>query len=141
MTLVINDKYIMRYTIEPRDRSNLCKKPWIVTLCRKYLDSIDSKYAKSQNRQQLLDTTKKLTTGFLRSASKRVIQKIVETTGDLFGNKTAERIRMPASNSTRKDPRKPTSKQIPQPTEIPKEIYISPEKSQQIIDELKLLQL
>ena len=82
-----------------------------------------------------------MTADVLRSASKRVIEKIVETTADLFGNKTAERTRMPASNSTRKDPRKPTSKQIPQPTEIPKEIYISPEKSQQFIDELKLLQL
>ena len=80
-----------------------------------------------------------LTTDVLRSASKRVIQKLVETPGDLFGNKISERIRPAASKSTCKDPRKSTSKQIPQPTEIPKEIYIPPEKSQQIID--KLIQL
>ena len=37
--------------------------------------------------QKLLDTAKKSTTGAIKTASKRAIQKTVEATGDLIGNK------------------------------------------------------
>ena len=37
--------------------------------------------------QKLLDTAKKSTTGAIKTASKRAIQKTAEATGDLIGNK------------------------------------------------------
>ena len=36
--------------------------------------------------QKLLDSTKKSTTGAIKTASKRAIQKTAEATGDLIGN-------------------------------------------------------
>ena len=57
----------------------------------------------------------------------KVVQKITEATGDLIGNKIADKI-----NSIGK------SKENPKTKEKPKEIYIPPEKRQQIIDDLRL---
>ena len=51
----------------------------------------------------------------------KVVQKITEATGDLIGNKIADKI---------------TS--IGKPKEKPEEIYIPPEKRQEIIDDLRL---
>ena len=59
-----------------------------------------------------------------KTASKRVVQKIAEATGDLVGNKVANKITLLG---------KPTEK-----TEKLEEIYIPPEKRQQIIYDLKL---
>ena len=59
-----------------------------------------------------------------KTASKRVVQKIAEATGDLIGNKVANKITLLG---------KPTEK-----TEQLEEIYIPPEKRQQIIYDLKL---
>ena len=42
--------------------------------------------------QKLLDTAKKFTTDAIKTASKRVIQKTAEATGDLIGNKIADKI-------------------------------------------------
>ena len=56
--------------------------------------------------------------------SKRVVQKTAEAIGDLTGNKIADRI-----TSVGKTKEK---------THKAKEIYIPPEKRQQIIDDLKL---
>ena len=42
--------------------------------------------------QKLLDTAKKSTTHAIKTASKRAIQKTAEATGDLIGNKIADKI-------------------------------------------------
>ena len=42
--------------------------------------------------QKLLDSAKKSTTDAIKTASKRAIQKTAEATGDLIGNKTADKI-------------------------------------------------
>ena len=42
--------------------------------------------------QKLLDTAKKSTTDTIKTASKRAIQKTAEATGDLIGNKIADKI-------------------------------------------------
>ena len=42
--------------------------------------------------QKLLDSAKKPTTDAIKTASKRVIQKTAEATGDLIGNKIADKI-------------------------------------------------
>ena len=67
-----------------------------------------------------MDTATKTGINAAKTASKRVVQKTTEATGDLIGNKIADKI---------------TS--IGKPKEI-EEIYIPPEKRQQIIDDLKL---
>ena len=58
-----------------------------------------------------------------KTTSKRVVQKTVEATGDLTGNKKADKI---------------TSTGKPKEKEKTEEIYIPPEKRQQIIDDLRL---
>ena len=61
-----------------------------------------------------------------KTASKRVVQKTAKATGDLIGNKTADKI-------TSLDKIKSKEKEKEE-----QEIYISPEKRQQIIDDLRL---
>ena len=68
-------------------------------------------------------------------ASKRAIQKTAEATGDLVGNKIADKITSVSKKSTKKLPT------IDKDVELTtyKKRYISPEKRQQIIDELRLI--
>ena len=49
--------------------------------------SLNNKYG-----QTLFDSAKKSTTDAIKAASKRAIQKIAEATGDLIGNKIADKI-------------------------------------------------
>ena len=85
--------------------------------------------------QKLLDSAKKSTTDAITTASKRVIQKSAEATGDLIGNKTADKIASiskktnDANNETEVDVEITTHKKR----------HISPEERQQIIDELRLI--
>ena len=83
------------------------------------------RYFSNKCSQKLLDRAKKSITDTI---------KIAETTGDLLDIKTARRI-LSAS--------KPSQKLHPQNNldekNIPKERYISPEKREQIIDELRLI--
>ena len=60
-----------------------------------------------------------------KTASKRVVQKTAEATGDLIGNKIADKI------TSIGKPKEKKTKEI-------EEIYIPPEKRQQIIDDLRL---
>ena len=61
-----------------------------------------------------------------KTASKRVVQKTAEATGDLIGNKITNTITLIG-----KPKEKEKAKEI-------EEVYISPEKRQQIIDDLRL---
>ena len=63
-----------------------------------------------------------------KTASKRVIQKTAEATGDLIGNKITDKI---ISIGKKKEKEK-------EHTNKPEEIYIPPEKRQQITDDLRL---
>ena len=78
---------------------------------------------------KLLNSAKKSTTGAIKTASKRVIQKTAEATGDLIGNTTADK----TTSVSKKSPKELHS-QNEDEIEIPKERYISPNKGQQIID-------
>ena len=60
---------------------------------------------------------------------KRVVQKTAEATGDLIGNEIADKITSLGKSK---------NKQKEDKTNEAKEIYISPEKRQQIIDDLRL---
>ena len=74
-----------------------------------------------------MDTATKTGIDAAKIASKRVVQKTAEDTGDLIENKIADKI-----TSIGKPKEKTKTK------EKPEEIYIPPEKRQQIIDDLRL---
>ena len=76
--------------------------------------------------KKLMDTATKTGIDAAKTDSKRVVQKTAEATGDLIGNKIAGKI---TSLSKTKSKEKEDKRQ---------EIYISPEKRQQAIDDLRL---
>ena len=76
----------MRYSIEPRDRIYV-KRYWLLSFAKNILKNLRNKYV-----QTLLDSAKKSTTDTIKTASKRAIQKTAEATGDLIGNKIADKI-------------------------------------------------
>ena len=104
----------MRYSTEPKFRKYV-KGYGFLSFARKFGDKYDKK---------LIDTATKTEIDAAKTASKRVVQKTAEATGDLIGNKIANKITSvgKAKENTNK----------------PEEIYIPPEKRQQIIDDLKL---
>ena len=106
----------MRYSTEPRFRKYI-KGYQFLSFARKFGDG----YGK-----ELMDTATKTGTDAAKTASKRVVQETAEATRDLIGNKIAEKI-----TSVGKSKEKENTKKA-------EEIYIPPEKKQQIIDDLKL---
>ena len=59
-----------------------------------------SKDVSSKYSQKLLGSDKKSTTDVIKTASKRVIQKTAEATGDLIGNKIADKISVSKSSAS-----------------------------------------
>ena len=106
----------MRYSTEPKFR-NYVKGYGFLSFVKK----IGDKYGK-----KLMDTATKKEIDVAKTASKRVVQKTAEATVDLIGNKIADKITSIG---------KPKEKEKTKETE---EIYIPPEKRQQIIDDLRL---
>ena len=104
----------MRYSTEPKFRKYV-KGYGFLSFARKFGD----KYGK-----KLMDTATKTGIDAAKTASKRVVQKTAEATGDLIGNKIADKITSVGKTK--------------ESTNKPEEIYIPPEKRQQIIDDLKL---
>ena len=103
---------IIRYSIEPRERHHV-KGYGFLSFARRFGDKFGDKLIKQGS-----DTAKVV--------AKRALNKTAEATGDLIGNKIADKISRP-------------KKVTKQATDEPKEIYIPPDKRQQIIDELKLI--
>ena len=68
--------------------------------------------------KKLLDSAKKSTGDAIKAASKRVIQKTAEATGDLIGSKIADKI----TSVSKKSHKELQNKKI----EVPKNRYISP---------------
>ena len=71
----------MCYSIEPRDRRDV-KGYGFLSLAKNIDKNISNKYS-----QKLLNAAKKFETEAIETASKKVIQKTTERTGDLTGNK------------------------------------------------------
>ena len=72
-----------------------------------------------------------------KTASKRAIQKTPEATGDLTGNKIADKITSVSKKSTKQLPNDETEVDVDRVT--PKKRCISPDERQQNIDELRLV--
>ena len=103
----------MRYSAEPGFRKYIKGYDFL-----SFAKNVGNKYGK-----KLMDTATKTGTDAAKTASKRVVQKTAEATGDLIGNKIADKI---------------TSMHKPKEKNKIEEIYIPPEKRQQIIDDLRL---
>ena len=86
-----------------------------------FLRKLGDKYGKN-----LMDIATETGMDAAKTASKRVVQKTAEATGDLIGNEIADKI---TSLGKTKSKEKVDEKQ---------ELYLPPEKRQQIIDVLKL---
>ena len=99
----------MKYSTEQKYRKYVIGYN-VLSFARKF----GNKYGK-----KLMDTAAK-------TASKRVVQKTAETTGHLIGNKIADK-----TTSVGKSKENDKTKKR-------EEIYIPPEKRQQIIDDLRL---
>ena len=114
----------MRYSLEPRDRIYL-KGYGFMSFAR----SMNNKYGK-----KFVDTAKKSATDAIKTVFKRAIQKTAEATGDLVGNKIADKRTSVSKKSTKKLPT------IDEDVELTTHIrYISPDERQQITDELSLI--
>ena len=106
----------MRHSPETRIRKHI-KGYGFLPFPRKFRD----KYGK-----KLMDTATKTKIDAAKTAYKRVVQKTAEATGDLIGNRIAEKTTSIG---------KPKEKEK---TNEAEEIYIPPERRQQVIDNLRL---
>ena len=76
----------MRYSIEPKDRIYV-KGYGFLSFAKNIGKNLSNKYS-----QNFLTQLKKYTADAIKTASKRAIQKTAEATGDLNGNKIADKI-------------------------------------------------
>ena len=112
----------MRYSIELRGRIYV-KGYGFLSFAKKMGKSLSSKYG-------LLDSAKKSASknDAIKTASKREIQKTAEATGDLIGNKTADKI----ASVSKKKPDKVLNNNDDETEDreiaTPKKKYISPEE-------------
>ena len=110
----------MGYSIEPRDRIYV-KVYKILSFAKDMGKRLSNKYG-----QKLLISAKKFTMDAIKTESKRVIQKTAEATGDLIGNKTADKITSVSRKISTKE--LPNDKaEVDVEIAAPKKRYISPE--------------
>ena len=127
-----------RYLSQPRDQM-FVKGYGFLSFAKNMSRIIGKNISKNLNskfNERLLDHTKQLATDALKTVSKRAIQKTAKATGDLIGNKTADKITKLSRGSPQNNSETVESEteKIALDREIPKERYTSPEKRQRIID-------
>ena len=132
----------MRYSIEPRER-RFVKGYGFMSFARNFGNKYGKKLMNtaiktgtnfnSKYGKKLTDTAIKTGKDFATIAGKKIVNKAAETTGDLTGNKIADKITSASKNSQNEEIQ---SNEVN--SETPKERYISPKERQKIIDELKL---
>ena len=79
-----------------------------------------------------MDTATKTGIVAAKTASKRVVQKTAEATGDLIGSKIADKITLIGKSKNKQKEKKDEINET-------EKFYIPPEKRQQTIDDLRLL--
>ena len=132
-----------RYLSQPRDQM-FVKGYGFLSFAKNMRRIIGKNISKSLNSkftETLLDHTKQSATDALKTVSKRAIQKAATATGDLIGNKIADKITKLSRGSPQNNSETVESEteKIEFDREIPKERYTSPEKRQRIIDKLTLI--
>ena len=106
----------MRYSTQPKIRKYV-KGYGSLSFAREFED----KYGK-----KLMDTATKTGIDAAKTVSKKLVQKIAEATGNSIRNNIADQITSLGKTKSKKKEKE----------EERQEIYISPEKRQQIIDDL-----
>ena len=119
----------MRHWIEPNDKIYV-KGYGFFSSPKNMGTHLSNKYG-----QKLSASATKSAADAIKTDSKRAIQKTAEATGDFTGNKIADKITIISGWSSRELQNNDANDEI----EVPKERYVSPEKRQQIIDELRLV--
>ena len=117
----------LKYSIEPRNRIYV-KGYGFLSFAKNMGKNLSNKYG-----QKLLDNAKESTKDAIKTASIRAIEKTAEATGDLIGNNNADKITSFSKKSSKNLPNDETDVERANP----KKRYISPEKRQQIIDQLR----
>ena len=115
----------MRYSIEPKNRVYV-KGYGFLSFAENMRKHLNNKYS-----QKPLDSAKKSTTDAIKTTSKRAIQKTAEATGDLIGNKTADKITSVSKKSNKKFNKELPNDEIKVDVErdtTTKKRYISPEE-------------
>ena len=134
----------MRYSFEPKYRKYVHGYGFL-SFARKFGSKYGKKFVDTATKiginsakkfydkygKKVMDNAKKSEIDAAKIASKRVVQKTPEATGDLIGNKIADKIHSLG---------KPKIDEKEEKNEINEleEIYIPPRKRQQIIDGLRL---
>ena len=127
--------YKMRYSLEPSYRRYIQGQGFM-----SFAKNIGNKYGKrifdksidvsKKYGNKLLDKSIDAGKDFAKTAGKKVLHKSAEATGEMIGNKVADRITKSTRNKAQKE-----DDRIMEETQ---EIYIPPEKREQIIRDLKL---
>ena len=125
----------MRYSLEPSYRKYVHGQGFM-----SFAKNMGSKYGKklfdksidvsNKYGRKLLDKSMDIGKNFLKKASKTVLDKSAESTGEMIGNKIADRITRKSRNKKEKE-----DDRIMEETQ---EVIIPPERRQQIIKDLKL---
>ena len=122
----------MRYSIEPRDR--LYVKGY------ELLSFANNMARNLSNMVKNISIVLKNLQKTIKTASKRAIPKTAEATSDLIGNKIADKITSVSKKiSTKELHNNDETKEEDVEITTHKKRYISPEKRQQIIDELRVV--
>ena len=111
----------MSYSLEPKYRKYV-QRYGFLSFARKFGD----KYGK-----KLMDTATKTGIDAAKTASKRVVQETAKATRDLIGYKIADKITSVGKSKNKQKKKKDETNEV-------EEIYIPPQKRQQIIDDLRL---
>ena len=121
---------MIRYSVQTRDRI-FVKGYGFLCFAKNMGKNIGKNISKNLSRT---NHAKRSATNALKIASKRIIPKTAEATGDLTTNKTAHKITIFSNYSQQNNSETVTNEHD---KEIPKEKYISPEEKQEIIDDLR----
>ena len=111
----------MRYSLEPKYRKYV-QSYGFLSFAIKFGDEYGKK---------LIDTGTKTEIDAAKTGSKRVVQKTAEPTGDLIGNKIADKITSVGKSKSKEKEKEDKRNET-------EEINIPPEKRQQIIENLRL---
>ena len=133
----------MRHSLEPEYREYV-KRYRFLSFARNFGDKYGRKLMNtaiktgtnfnSKHGKKLTDTAIKKGKDFATIAGKKIIHESAEATGDLVGNKIADKI------TSMGKPRSKKEKDETNIMEETQEIYIPPEKRNQIIKDLKIKQ-
>ena len=130
------DTYKMRYSLEPCYRRYVQGQGFMSfaknignKYGKKLFDKRIKKYGKKYGNK-LLDNSISAGKDFAKIAGNKVLTKSTEATGDMIGNKIADRITKSSRNKAQKE-----DDRIMEETQ---ELIIPPEKREQIIRDLKL---